>query len=286
MSIHENIERFGNFTSSEIVALLSTGTRPMTDEELAAYKKEHPKSQKKNIDDGFGKAALTYIEEKNMERDFLDSLDSVVKSKPTSWGNLLESRPFDMLGLEYILCSQETLVHPTIPYWVGSPDGTAKDTVIDIKCPMTRKSFHRLVTPIYEGLTGMDAMNKIRKTHEDGETYYWQLVSNAILTGSKYAELVVYMPYLSELPEIRLMADGMPDVYWVWSSTDLELPHLKDGGKFKNLNIIRFEVNPEDKWHLTACVLKAGRLLKERFDPPSVLIASPGEGVTLIEPAK
>jgi hypothetical protein len=64
----EIVERIGRFTSSNIWKLTTVGTRKMTENELKEHKKQNPKSMKKNIDDGFGAPALTYIEEKRAHR--------------------------------------------------------------------------------------------------------------------------------------------------------------------------------------------------------------------------
>jgi hypothetical protein len=237
-----NIHRRGNFTSSEIVALTK----------LAKDGKS------------FGAPALTYIEEKNMERKLGRSIDSELHAKPLVWGNLLEGYWFDKLGLEYTLSSTETDVHPTIKFWSGSSDGMKKDTVIDIKSPITLKSFCQLVDPLYEGYTGMDAMNIVRETHKDGDKYYWQLVSNSILKSTRYAELIVGVPYLSDLPAIKLLADGNPNCYWIAMAIEDELPFLLDGGYYKDVNIIRFEVPQQDKDFLTDQVIKAGKMLIDR----------------------
>lgn len=287
MSIQQNINRVGNFTSSEIVALLSTGSRPMTENELAEYKKTNPKSQKKNITDGFGGAALSYIEECNIERRLGRSLSDESRAKPITWGKLLERRCFDLLPLNYALSSQETIIHPTIPYWVGSPDGEKEpDTVVEMKCPFTLKSFCTLVQPLYDGLSGIDAMNKIRETHQDGEKFYQQCISNAILKRKRFVELIIYMPYKSELEEIKLMAMDSEIGYWIWAALENELPFLMDGGYYQNINIIRFEPPESDRRLLTERVLDGGKLLIDRHESLSVLIASPGDGVTLIEPSK
>lgn len=282
----KNTLRIGNFTSSEIVALTTKGSRPMTEKELVDYKIANPKGQKKNIECWPGTAALTYIEETNMERRLGRALCDESNARPLTWGKLIEARAFDLLGLEYSLVSKETIQHPSINYWSGSPDGTKEDTVSDIKCPVTLKSFCQLVDPLYNELTGMDAMNAIRNgfvdqdgkthaAHKDGEKFYWQLVSNAILTNSKFAELIVYVPYYSELQEIKVMAQ-MVDAselskhYWIAMAVDGELPYLVDGGYYKNLNTIRFEVPQSDKDLLTDCVTRAGAMLVER---PAVVVA-------------
>jgi hypothetical protein len=248
--------RVGNFTSSEIVAL----------------------TKKDRSGKGWGAPALTYIEETNMERRLGRSLTDEVNARPLIWGKLLESRVFELLGLEYMLTSQDTSRHPSINYWEGSADGKKMDegkTVMDIKCPMTLKSFCQLVQPLYDGLTGMDAMNAIRENHKDGEKYYWQLVSNSCIEDTKYAELIVYMPYQSELADIRHMVqnvsgDQMGKHYWIAMSNEDELPFLLEDGFYRNLNVIRFEVPVADKKLLTDLVKKGGEML---INEPSVIAA-------------
>jgi hypothetical protein len=253
--------RNGNLTSSEIVAVTTldrSGKNP-------------------------GKPFFTYVEEKNMERRLGRCLDSESNARPLVWGRLLEPRAFEQLGLEYSLNSDETICHPEIGYWKGSPDGFKygkRKTVIDIKCPITLKSFCQLVQPIYDGFNGMEAMNKIRETHKDGEKYFWQLISNACITDSDFTELIVYAPYESELEEIKRSAEGVDGCMWIQFATENELPFLKDGGYYKNLNIIRFEVSQEDKDFLTERVKLAGSML---INP--VLLATRDEEVntTIVE---
>lgn len=264
----ENIERIGRFTSSEIAALTTLD----------------------RLKTGFGKPALTYIEEKNIERRLGRSLGTETNARPLSWGKCLEPYVFDnLLGIEYSYESDKTLVHSSIPFWSGSPDGRKFDnggTVVDTKCPYTLKSFCQLVQPLYDGLKGMDAINVLRTNHKDGETYYWQLVSNAILTNSQYAELIVFCPYKEELPAIKQMADGEPNFYFIWAAIENELPYLPDGGYYKNLNVIRFEVPESDKEALTENVIKAGKLLIPfGGQTPDVLIAHHDEELdaTIVE---
>ena len=97
--------------------------------------------------------------------------------------------------------------------------------------------------------------------HKDGQKYYWQIVSNACINDMKYGELVVYMPYQSELLEIRKLADGNSALYWLNFATEDEIPYIKDCGYFKNVNIIRFEIPETDKILLKEAVLKAGKML-------------------------
>ena len=272
--------RNGNFTSSEIVALLSMGERKMTEAELAARPKTGTGSRTTLVDDpeSLGEAALTYIDECNMERRLGRCLTNEITAYPTTWGNLCEGYVHDILGTDYKLMSDQTLDHPTIPYWKGSPDflrfiDTMADAVGDAKCPMTLKSFCQLVDPYYlGGLTGMDYINAIRfgwkdkdgvfhKKHDQGEKYYWQLVSGSCLTDVKYAELIVFAPYRTELSKIKAMAEGNPDYYWAFYADDSKLPYLPEGGLYKNLNVFRFEVPFLDKQLLHRRVELAGKKL-------------------------
>src|SRR3990167_1480765 len=171
MSILNNFSRTGNFTSSQIGKLMTYG--------------KDGKS--------FGKPALTYIDERNMERRLGRSLQTEISSRPTSWGHTLEGVVFNILETNYKLSSDETITHPTIPFFCGRPDGVKYeeggkiDAVFDFKSPFTLKSFCLLV----------DAKNieTLRETHPEGDTYYWQIVANSILTGAKFGEIIVFVPY-------------------------------------------------------------------------------------------
>lgn len=242
MSILNNEIRIGNFTSSEIVEITKMD-----------------RSGK-----NFGKAAMTYINKKNMERRLGRPLTSESNAKPLLWGLALENICFQRLGMDYTLCSQDTIQHPRHSFWAGSADCIKHDegkTLPDLKCPFTLESFCNMVQPLYDGLTGIDAMNWVRENHSDGEKFYWQLLSNSILHGTKYVELVIFMPYLSELEEVRQSVEGDPKYYWLYNAIEGELPFLPDGGFYKNVNIIRFQPPDEDKSFLFSQVLKASELL-------------------------
>ena len=247
MSITKNQPRIGNFTSSEIAALMTKG-------------------KKKGE---LGKPAYTYIKEKVMERRLQRSLDTETNARPLTWGQLIEKHVFELLGLEYQLVSQESIVHPEISCWAGSPDANKFDegkTVVDIKSPITLKSFCQLVDPLYVGKTGLETIMEIRKNHSSGEDYYWQLVSNAVLTNSKFAELIVYVPYFSELEKIRAFAseadlENPHRYYWINNAVDEELPYILDNGFYKNINVIRFEIPEEDKVALTERVIYSATVL-------------------------
>lgn len=230
--------RAGRFTSSEIGALMANG------------KKEG----------SFGALALTYISETNMERRLGRSLDNEINAKGTTWGNLLEGHVFEMIGLEYSTISKQTVVHPDLDFWSGTPDSICygqENTVVDVKCPLTLKSFCTFVDAWERG-----GINAIREEHKDGEKFYWQLVSNACLTGCNWGELIVYAPYKSELDQIRKLSEfNEGNARWIFYALDNDLPWLPDGGYYKNLNKFRFPIPEADKIALHNRVVEAGKML-------------------------
>lgn len=226
--------RAGNFTSSCIYKLMGN---PKTGDWSAP--------------------ALTYIEEKRMELRLGRQLQGETGGRETSWGKMVERRAFELLSLDYRLISQDRIIHPEIEHWTGAPDLETDTTAAEIKAPFTLKSFCQMVD--CDG--DWEALKKVKPE------YVWQLVSNAILTGKDSAELIVYCPYESELPEIREMVsnyDGDQNkVAWINWANDNELPYLLDGGYYKNLNIFSFEIPQKDKDALTERVQKAIHLLKQ-----------------------
>ena len=110
----------------------------------------------------------------------------------------------------------------------------------------------------------------MRDNHKDGEKYYWQLVSGACITGAKWAELIVFLPFQNQLQEIRdsvqdeniVPIDQMYQYLWIKNSNDEELVYLpNEGCRYSNIHIIRFEVPESDKIALTTRVIEAGKLL-------------------------
>jgi hypothetical protein len=239
--------RNGNFTSGNIGKLMSNG----------------------KAKGEWGAPAWTYIEEKNMERRLGRPLNDDVDSKPTTWGKLCEGKVFELLGLDYELISDKTLRHPTVDCWCGTPDAIHHgnpSAVVDIKCPKTMKSFCNLVDAWQTG--GLEALRQVTSGYNKvGELYYYQLVSNAILTGLDFAELIVFVPYRSELQSIRELASNWNGekqhrYRWIDLADDDELPFLPDGGHYKNLNVMRFEIPQEDKQALHDRVIAAGLSLE------------------------
>ena len=229
-------ERFGTFSSSNIWKLLTNNRKG----------------------DGFGAPALKYIKQVGYEIKLGRAINVDRDSRPTSWGKFVERYVFEKLDTSYLLVSDERIFHSTINYWSGAADLLKSDSVCDVKCPFNLEVF-------CDKINALNASIDLYK--EEFPEDYWQHVSNAILNNKDYAEAIIYCPYQSELQEIRDMVsnyDGDQNkVAWINWSEDSDLPYIPDGGFYKNLHIIRFEVPETEKQLLTEKVLAASALLKK-----------------------
>lgn len=233
-----NIARWGNFTSSQIWRLCTDLKK-----EVSACK-----------------PALTYIKEKVAEERLGRSINIRKESNATKWGTFVENRVHDLLGFEYRLCSTERITHPTVDRWSGMPDMVTDSVVVDIKCPEVK------------AFTELYSIETAEHLKTDSPEYYWQLVSNAILTGLNTAQLIIYCPYQSELPDIRLSVynyDGTDQhkYQFIAFAEDDELPYLIEGNFYKNLHTFEFHVPEEDKQALTERVIKANEIFNQLNQP-------------------
>ncbi len=190
---------------------------------------------------GFITSGLTYIREVSYEKELGRALANEADSKETKWGNLCEPIAFDHLGLEYKLVSKDRIAHKTIPNWNGVPDNTRidgdKKIVGDTKCPFTLKSFIEQIKAHQKG---------VGYFKESFPAYYWQLISNAILTESTHIEAIIFVPYKSELEKVRAVALENSNYRFLEYMYDSQLPYLLDGGKFKNINNFVYKVPKDD----------------------------------------
>ena len=239
MSITENKERIGSFTSSEIHKLMTNG------------RGVH----------GFGAPALTYIKDKRIEKRLGRSLSVDVSSRAITWGNFMERRVFEMMGLEYKLKSQDTVLHPTIKGWSGSPDLIANDKIGEIKC----------YQPKHFSLYADALMSKDTEVlKKEAAAEYWQIVSNCIINNKSKGEGILYIPFQSELEVIRDVAmnyDGGEfdpwDIRFIYEGADADLPYIPDFGYYQNLITFEFDVPQADKEALTERVELAIELLNK-----------------------
>lgn len=239
------------FTSSEIHRLMSDGR-----------KKGEP-----------GLPYHSFINEKRWEAEMGRPLDTSDGGKATAWGLVCERYVLEhLLGMEYVPMMDEAIIHPVIPLWSGKPDAmnTATQAVVELKCPFTLTSFCGLAEPIKRGLSGIDAMRYIRDNHKDGEKYYWQCVSNCILTGAECVEFMFFMPTEAHLDDIRHTVQQFPldmqyKFYWLENAHNSDLPYLIKESKYESMYKITFVPPEEDIKALTGRVLMAIDELRQPY---------------------
>lgn len=201
---------------------------------------------KKGRSTEFSAPGVSYIKEKSYEIRLQRELQSGTSGRPAIWGTMVEYRAFELLPLDLRLESKQRYKHPEL-MWTGAPDIVNQRLAGDIKSPFTLKSFCELVDII-------DSKDSQVFKAEKPE-YYWQLVSNAILTGLDTALFVVYVPFQEELNLIREMAENYEGdqnkVAWIGWAQDEDLPYLVEDGMYKNINTWEFEIPQEDKDFLT-----------------------------------
>lgn len=223
MSIVTNENRVGRFTSSKISLLMANG---------------------RGKDDIFSVAAKTYIKQKYYERKLKRSIDMGKGGQAANWGLFLEQYVYsNFAGLNYVISSNETTLHPTIKNLAGSTDLFVPGVkVSDIKC--------------FEPLNFCELADCMQKN--DREIFkkefskeYWQLVSNAMIHGVTKAESIVYMPTETELEEIRERAmnyDGEDQwkYRFIYESPKYQLAYVPDNSEYQSFNKFEFDVPQED----------------------------------------
>lgn len=188
--------------------------------------------------------ALKYIKQVRYEIGLGRSISNDFDAKETSWGNLCEKIAFRRLPLSYqYVADQGRLFHQSIKHFSGVPDFLKDtDTVADSKCPFSLEKFCDKIAALEKGY---DAFK------EEFPADFYQLISNTVLLRDngmdvKFMEAINFVPYESELDRIRELAEGDDSLRWMQWTTNAGLPWLPDGGKYKNLNIHRFEINEKD----------------------------------------
>ena len=223
------LERTGHFTSSQIYRLAACGKTAGS----------------------IGAPFHTYVKEKKREIALGRYINNESSSKPTDWGNMCEPIVHDLLGLEYQLVNKTRYTHLELP-WSGMPDEIiGKKKVSDIKSPWTLTSF----MDAYETKDDIEAFKKAKKE------WYWQLISNAILTNIDDCELILFMPKLKRIPDIKL--EAMQNGYFFHNMADSALPWTSNESKIPEITKIKFTASQEDKEFLTERIKLAAEELKK-----------------------
>jgi len=218
---------------------------------------------KKGRSEDFDSKGLKYIQEKAHECRFETTLDTAPYNEAMAWGNLMEQYVYDQLGyniegVDYELASKDTLIHPDHDFWSGTPDlvkyfnGNLK-SISEIKCYQKRKF------GLYVDCMAKKDVELFKKEYPQE---YWQIVSNACIMGVDYGEVLAFMPYKSQIDDIRDIVNNMQgDAPWKYRfilEKDVnDLPFLPDDGYYDSVNMFEFEIPFSDKILLTNRVVLA-----------------------------
>ncbi|AKG94235.1 hypothetical protein AVT43_gp61 [Polaribacter phage P12002L] len=251
-------KRFSNFSSSAIYKLASKGRGALTI-------------------DNVGSSFYTYIKEKKREKKLNRSISNTVYTRAIIWGIVCELYIFaKKLDTSFSdMNNVGRLTHPDFENWTGVPDTFRRIELVvgDIKSPSSLIKFCDLIENTEEGL------ESFKINHPD---YYWQLVSNAILTGVDKAELLFYIPYLSEMKDIlyfveHIEQESLPldldlaQIQWIaneinafvtFGKNPIQIPYLPNDCEYKDFNTFLFDVPNTDKEFLTERVKMAIEKLK------------------------
>lgn len=194
------------------------------------------------------KPFYSYVNEVVAER-LLDRSHTVeAKTSPMSWGSLMEIIVTEHIVEEHTASHKDTLLHPIFgEYWSGTPDIIFKDRIGEIKCPQP-KAFAQISIAMFK-----KDVSYIKKNYKE---YYWQCVSNAMIAEKEKAELIIFMPYKTELKRIIELCrdtdylednDLDPKDYYFLQDGIEKLAYLPDTSKLSNFNSLTFDIPEEDK---------------------------------------
>ncbi len=205
--------RISKITASEVTKLMKERKEPMTEEELAAWKEQNPKSRATTKTVPFSDASFTYLNSKVME-NYLPLTSTDIHSKniieeyieqhsfsnrATEWGTLME----DSARVRYAeVMGYEVLTVGFVPYDKypnlagGSPDGLIREEKggIEIKCPFTLEK--HLQHLLYE---------KPEDLKDNEPDYYWQCCMNMLVTNCDFWDFVSFNPYVSRSKQLKVL---------------------------------------------------------------------------------
>ena len=227
MSITETSSRIAHYTSSQIYRLLGS----------AAVQK-------------------TYIEEKKYESQLGVSCNEDAGSRASNWGTMMQYYVAEKYLPKGFKWHDKTEVHPTIKLWSGTADIISDDAAGDVKC-FYRKKFAQVANCIVEceeirKLSHFDRPEidyaPLKKNHPE---IYWQITSNAAILNKSKGLLIIFLPYESELEDVKAFAynSELPDEWkyrFIYESHKSALPYQSDDSVFSNVIYFEWDIDSED----------------------------------------
>lgn len=205
--------RLGMITGSEFHNLMKNSKQeiPMTEEEIEAYKTEHPRAKNipttKKVEVPFSDATYTYLNRKIMERyipketgtcdEYIELHD--ISNRAMQYGTDIESLArnayADAMG--YVVEEVEFLPMKGFELICGSSsDGIVREEGggCEIKCPFAIE--HHMD---YLMLQTVDDLKELKPE------YYWQIRHNMLVWDLKWYDFVSFCPYISKSKQLKVL---------------------------------------------------------------------------------
>lgn len=205
--------RMGMITASEFSNLMKSSKQevPMTEEEVAAYKAEHPRAKNipttKKVEAAFSDATYTYLNRKIMERyipkndgtmdEYIEIHD--ITNRAMQYGTDFEASAREayasLMGYEVMEVGFEPLKGYEKICGVSS-DGIVRQEKggIEIKCPYTIE--HHMDYLLLEN---------IEQLLDIKPEYYWQMRLNMLAWDLEWYDFVSYCPYVSKSKQLKVL---------------------------------------------------------------------------------
>lgn len=240
-------QRLGLMTASEISVLMKDHKEPMTEDELAEWKKLNPKSRVTTKTVPFSDATFTYLNRKVMEHylpinskneDARNAVDEYIEEHSfsnramdfgTFWEPTARNKYAEMMGYEVFEVG--FVPYDKYPNLAGaSPDGLIREEKggCELKCPYTLdKHLQHLLYETPEELK------------ENEEEYYWQCYMAMLVTGCEFWDFVSFNPYISkskQLKVLRIKRDE-DEINLLKERIDLAVEYFKE--QFRKIDVIK-----------------------------------------------
>lgn len=197
------LDRRGKVTASEIYLLLADHKEPMTEEELAAWKTENPKSRVTTKNVPFSDGTFTYLGRKVAEMympddGYLMYIEQLSGgSAATRWGTALEDEARSRYMEEMGISVEDSPFMPLPDYGRfagGSPDGRIEGGIIEIKCP-----YNPAVHVEHYLLQSGEELKELNLQ------YYCQCQFNMMCCGVDFCDFISYDPRVSRDKQIKIL---------------------------------------------------------------------------------
>jgi len=199
------LARKGKVTASECYLLLNNHKEPMTEEELAEFKKANPRSRTTTKEVPFSDGTFTYLNKKIAEYYMSDSafledaeqrqVNNRAMQFGTLWEDTARQRYAESMGYEVYEVGFIPLEGYEI-YAGGSPDGMIReeDGIIEIKCPWNPE--------VHQDYCLFEEPEDLK---EYNLQYYCQCQKNMIVTKTSFCDFVSFDPRTVKANQLKVL---------------------------------------------------------------------------------